>query len=549
VLLSRAGASAFDALKGLLLEIAQEQDLEVLLSLIVRRLAESSPEVALARIWLADAGDACGDCRNARVCSDRRRCLHLVASAHRPRGGELVVDCRPDSAFRRIPIGAFKVGQVFAQRGPLIVADARTDAHIARPAWVESEHIAAFGGQPLIARDDVLGVLGVFVRVPLTPAAIDLLRVLANHAAAAIASARAFDQVARLRERLEQENAYLRGVVRSLDDTPIVGTSPLIRQIHEQIALVAPTDTTVLISGESGTGKELVAEEIHRRSRRAAGAFVPVNCAAIPRELYESEFFGHARGAFSGAIQKRVGRFEAAEGGTLFLDEVGEIPLDLQSKLLRVLQESQFERVGETQSRRANVRIVAATNRDLDVEVDAGRFREDLYYRLNVFPIETPPLRAHREDIALIAARLVHHLCRRMHRAPLALAPAELAILEAHGWPGNVRELQNVLERAVVYTPTAATHLCLPPLPQRASRPSANLPGRAAAGHPDPPAPVLTDSELRRLQRDNLVAALRAASGRVSGPGGAAELLGIKPSTLASRLRKLGIHPVGSGER
>jgi len=571
VLLSHSGESAFDALKGLLLEIAQEQDLEALLSLIVRRLAETSHEVALARIWLVEPGDACAGCRNAHACSDRERCLHLVASAHRPYGGELVVGRRDDSDFRRIPIGAFKVGKVFAQRGPLIVADARSDSHIARPAWIAAERIAAFGGQPLIARDDVLGVLGVFVRVPLSAAAVDVLRVLANHAAAAIASARAFEQVARLREQLEHENAYLRGVVRSLDDTPIVGAGPLLQHVKQQIDLVAPTDATVLISGESGTGKELVAEEIHRRSRRAAAAFVPVNCAAVPRELYESEFFGHARGAFSGAVQKRVGRFEAAEGGTLFLDEVGEIPLDLQSKLLRVLQDSQFERVGETHSRRADVRIVAATNRDLHAEVEAGRFREDLYYRLAVFPIDTPPLRAHPEDIAAIAARIIQRLCRRMHRPPLALAAADLATLEAHAWPGNVRELQNALERAVISTPRTAAHLQLLPLAPRgghdprrrrlpslqthagADRVASDRPGAAEPSRPMPGAstapPVLTDSDLRRIERDNVLAALRAAAGRVSGAGGAAELLGIKPSTLTSRLRKLGIDPVGGRER
>jgi transcriptional regulator with GAF, ATPase, and Fis domain len=339
----------------------------------------------------------------------------------------------------------------------------------------------------------------------------------------------------------------VRGVVGSLDDTPIVGSSPAIHHVRRQIELVASTDTTVLITGESGTGKELVAEEIHRRSRRAAGAFVPVNCAAIPRELYESEFFGHARGAFSGAIQNRIGRFEAAAGGTLFLDEVGEIPLDLQSKLLRVLQESRFARVGETQSRRADVRILAATNRDLLAEVDAGRFREDLYYRLNVFPIETPPLRAHPEDLSVLAVRIIHELCRRMHRPLVAVAAADLAILEAYAWPGNVRELQNILERAMVSTPHTASHLVLPALPRRTPprRPD-HVPSDRPPPPPAPAMAVLTDSELRHLQRENLVAALRAASGRIAGPGGAAELLGIKPSTLASRLRKLGIDPVAS---
>jgi transcriptional regulator with GAF, ATPase, and Fis domain len=268
-----------------------------------------------------------------------------------------------------------------------------------------------------------------------------------------------------------------------------------------------------------------------------------VNCAAIPHELYESEFFGHARGAFSGAVRQRVGRFEAAEGGTLFLDEVGEIPLDLQGKLLRVLQESTFERVGETHSRRASVRIVAATNRDLLGAIADGQFRADLYYRLNVFPIETPPLRERREDIAPIAVHLVQAMCRRMHRPPPALDRAALAMLEAYDWPGNVRELQNVLERAVITTPRGAEHLRVPALGPRPHTPRSPLVERAgASGAPA----ILTDEELKRLEHDNLVAALRATAGRIAGPGGAAALLGIKPSTLTSRLRKLGIDPSGA---
>ena len=540
VFLSESGASAFEPLKDLLLEIAQERDLGALLPLIVRRIAESSDGVALARIWLLGPGDTCSTCRNAASCSSREECLHLAASAARPIGFPVSVEASPQGSFRRIPIGAFKVGKVLAQREALVVSDASSDPHIARPEWVRAEGIQSFGGQPLIYREEPLGVLGVFVRTRLTQPTTDVLRLLANHAAAAIAGARALEEIARLQQKLERENEYLREVVTSTHDSTIVGSSDAVTQLKRQIDLVAPTDASVLISGESGTGKELVAEAIHRRSRRAPRPFIQVNCAAIPRELYESEFFGHIKGAFSGASRDRVGRFEAADGGTLFLDEVGEIPLDLQGKLLRVLQEGTFDRIGETRSRQADVRIVAATNRDLSREVAEGRFRQDLYYRLNVFPIETPALRDRRDDVALIAVHLVASICRRMHRAPLALGPSELAELEAFDWPGNVRELRNVLERAVISTPHAAAHLMLGPL--RARRPSTAPPPASSPG----PRPVVREADIRRLERENLMAALEATRGRIFGPGGAADLLGVKPTTLASRLKKLGI-PEGTG--
>jgi transcriptional regulator with GAF, ATPase, and Fis domain len=533
VFLSDSGASAFDALKDLLLEIAQERDLAALLPLIVRRVAESSGDVALARIWLLGPGDACEGCRNGHVCAAREQCLHLAASAARPRRGAVVLDTELRGAFRRIPVGAFKVGRVAERREAIVVADAPSDPHMARPAWIKEEDIRSFGGQPLLYREQVLGVLGVFVRIALTAPALDVLRLLANHAAAAIASARAFDEIARLQQRLQRENEYLREVVTSREDAVIVGSSAAVRQLQTQIDLVAPTDASVLICGESGTGKELVAQAIHRKSRRAGLPFVRVNCAAVPRELYESEFFGHSRGAFSGALRDRVGRFEAADKGTLFLDEVGEIPLDLQGKLLRVLQEGTFERVGETRSRSVDVRILAATNRDLTREVTEGRFREDLYYRLNVFPIETPPLRERPQDIPALAAYLVGEICRRMHRPVLTLGPEETAELAAYVWPGNVRELKNVLERAVIVTPIDADRLAAVRLTVREPT--------SAHGRPPRMGGVVSEAEVRRFERENLLAALGRAGGRIYGRGGAADLLGVKPSTLASRLKKLGI--------
>jgi transcriptional regulator with GAF, ATPase, and Fis domain len=539
VFLASSAEDAFAALKDLLLEMAQERELAALLPLIVERLVESSPDVALARIWLLGPGDSCATCRNASVCTAREECLHLAASAIRPLGQPVWVDRELKGAFRRIPVGAFKVGKVLAQRAPLVVRDPSTDPHIRRPDWIRAEEIQSFGGQPLLYREKVLGVLGVFVRVPLGDPELDVLRLLASHAAAAIASARAFDQIARLQEQLEKENEYLREVVTARDASNLVGSSAAALQLKEQIELVAPTDASVLITGESGTGKELVAEAIHRKSSRSSAALIRVNCAAIPRELYESEFFGHKRGAFSGASNERIGRFEAADGGTLFLDEVGEIPIDLQGKLLRVLQEGTFERVGETRSRRVDVRIVAATNRELTREVAEGRFRQDLFYRLSVFPIETAPLRQRKEDVPLLAEHLIGRISRRMHREPPSLGPLQLRALEGYDWPGNVRELANVLERAVISTPRGATELALPPL--GLAREPTTPPPRGSVAPPSERTRVVPESEMRRLERENLELALEAAGGRVYGRGGAADLLGVKPTTLASRLKKLGL--------
>jgi transcriptional regulator with GAF, ATPase, and Fis domain len=546
VFLFGSGATAFDAFKDLLLEIAQERELDALLPLIVRRIAESSAHVALARIWLLGPGDSCGTCKNRASCASQEECLHLAASAVRDlaggHAGEPVVDVRPQSAFRRIPVGAFKVGKVLSTRSALVVADASTDPHIARLDWIREQGIASFAGQPLLYREQVLGVIGVFLRGAFTQQGVDVMRLLANHAAAAISGARAFEEIGRLKQRLEMENEYLREVVTSREDSPIVGSSGAAEHLKRQIELVAPTDASVLIVGESGTGKDLVAEAIHKRSRRASAPLIRVNCAAIPRDLYESEFFGHKRGSFSGALQDRIGRFGAADGGTLFLDEVGEIPLDLQGKLLRVLQEGTFERVGETHSRRADVRIVAATNRELPREVEQGRFRRDLYYRLNVFPIETEPLRERRDDIAAIAMHLIGEICRRMKRAPLALSAWQVSELEAHDWPGNVRELRNFLERAIIGTPLDAACVELPR--RRDDRAPRSEASRRAPVAPEPSpvaARVATEEEMRRRERDNLAAALAASNGRIYGRSGAAALLGLPPTTLASRLRKLGL--------
>lgn len=343
----------------------------------------------------------------------------------------------------------------------------------------------------------------------------------------------ALEELKVLKQRLEEQNAYLQEEIHIEHNfREIVGQSEPILKIIKQIDVVAPTDASVLINGESGTGKELIARAIHQASRRSASPLIRVNCAAIPTELFESEFFGHIRGAFTGAIRDRVGRFELADGGTLFLDEIGEIPLELQSKLLRVLQEGQFERIGEERTRKVDVRIIAATNRDLRQEVAAKRFREDLYFRLNVFPIQSPALRERTMDIAPLAAHFLKQTSNRLNMPGRRLRNSDIERLQRYSWPGNIRELQNVIERALITSHGADLTMDLPDEPKTSQN---------AAALPPPSSGVMTDAQLRELERSNMHAALKATNGKLFGKGGAAELLGLKPTTLASRLKRLDI--------
>ena len=315
----------------------------------------------------------------------------------------------------------------------------------------------------------------------------------------------------------------------------IVGSSAALRQVLRQIELVAPSDAAVLILGETGTGKELIARAVHQHSRRRDKPLVRVNCTSIPKDLFESEFFGHAKGAFTGAIKDRAGRFEVASGGTLFLDEVGEIPLELQSKLLRVLQEKCYERVGEDRTRQADVRIIAATNRDLKKEVAAGRFREDLYYRLNVFPLKIAPLRKRKEDIPVLATHFVELLVKELGCPNPKLTRAGVETLQSYDWPGNIRELRNVIERAVIFARGGTLEFDL-----LVDGSSVNLSCHEAQDGDSPAPEYLTESEMRRRERENLLAVLQKAGWRIKGIDGAAELLGVKATTLVARVRKMG---------
>jgi len=380
--------------------------------------------------------------------------------------------------------------------------------------------------------------LAVFRRQPIDAQEFRWLRMFADQAASSIANASAFAEPEHLRQHLESHNVYLKEEFEeALAFGNIVGRSRALHRVLKHVDDVAAVDSTVLILGESGTGKELLAKEIHERSRRAHKLFVRVNCSAVPREMFESEFFGHVRGAFTGAMRDRPGRFQIADGGTIFLDEIGDLPLELQPKLLRVLQEGEYERVGEDVTRKVDVRVIAATNQNLAEEVRARRFREELFYRLNVVPLALPPLRARTEDIPLLATHAITEVSKRLRIQAPTLTQADAARLQQYDWPGNIRELQNVIERAVILSKGVRLRrdIALADL-----RP---ITSATVLSENDMPETILTDRELRERERANLIKALQRTDGRIYGAGGAAELLGLNPTTLASRLRAFKITP------
>ncbi|HZZ58332.1 MAG TPA: sigma 54-interacting transcriptional regulator [Opitutaceae bacterium] len=511
---------------NLLLEIAQKPSLEEIVETLKRFLL-TRPGIARIRMWLVDKTD---------------NCLHTVAEGVSPLpGAEVIADLDDPSRdpHVRIPLGAGLAGKIALTGKQIVLRDLDRDpAELSHVAWLKPERIRGFNGVPLVFKGEVLGVIAVFSRHNVPAAAAASGRVFADYVAGAIAHARAFEEIKRLKLQLEQQNAYLQEeVVEAKAFGTLVGQSAALQQVVSQIDMVAPTDASVLITGETGTGKELVAHEIHQRSSRRGRPLIRVNCASIPKELFESEFFGHVKGAFTGAVKDRAGRFEAADGGTLFLDEIGEVPLDLQAKLLRVLQEKRYERVGEDRTRRADVRIVGATNRDLKREAAAGRFREDLYYRLSVFPIQVAPLRDRKEDIPPLAKHFIDLSVRELRCPKPRLTRAGVAKLQGYDWPGNVRELRNVIDRAVILARGGALDFDLPG-GEAAPRSAAPL-AQAALGDGNPG--YFTESEMRARERDNLLAVLEKSGWKIKGKDGAAELLGIKPTTLISRVKKLGL--------
>jgi formate hydrogenlyase transcriptional activator len=391
------------------------------------------------------------------------------------------------------------------------------------------EGVKAFCSVPLLSHDRVLGSLNVGRRRAdaFSPEDIDLLVEVGKQVAIAAENAQAYRQITALRDKLAKEKLYLEEEIRTEHDfDEIVGESTALRRVLGEVETVAPTDSTVLIRGETGTGKELIARALHQLSPRRGRTFVKVNCAAIPTGLLESELFGHEKGAFTGAIMQKIGRFELAHQGTLFLDEVGDIPPELQPKLLRVLQEQEFERLGSTRTVRVNVRLVAATNRDLGQMVASGQFRTDLYYRLNVFPILLPPLRERREDIPRLVRHFAQKVARRMGRRIEIIPSAVMEALVQYSWPGNIREMQNVIERAVILSSGSALQI------PRDELKSVAAPAEVSNGTPV----TLADAE-----REHILGVLRETRWVVGGPRGAAARLGMKRTTLQWRMKQLGI--------
>jgi transcriptional regulator with GAF, ATPase, and Fis domain len=488
-------------------------DLDAVLSCVTSGLADDFG-VALARVWLAEP---------------REPILRLRASSG--------LSVRTDGEHARVPIGAKKIGHIAATREAMWTNDVVHDERIADHAWAARHGLVSFAGWPLTFRGRLQGVLATFATRPLGDAERARMALFAHQAAIAIENARLFSAVAALEARLRAENAYLRHEVAGGEETAAAGLARCedLAGVVGQIAQVAAAPTTVLVQGETGTGKELVARAIHDRGPRAPGPLVKVNCAALSPSLVESELFGHEKGAFTGAQQRRVGRFELADGGTLFLDEVGELPLELQPKLLRVLQEQEFERVGGSRSIRVDVRVVAATNRDLSAAVQAGRFRADLFYRLAVFVISVPPLRERPRDCVLLADAFVRSQRHRLGKELTGLTSGALQRLLAHDWPGNVRELSNVIERAaiVAHGPVIG-ETDLPPLAR------ADAPRTAIAGASEPAAGV-GDARMESVERSHIVHVLERTGWVVEGRKGAASILGMAPSTLRSRMAGLGI--------
>jgi formate hydrogenlyase transcriptional activator len=424
------------------------------------------------------------------------------------------------------PVEESPAGVVWQTQQPILVPDLGKERR-----WPQvTECMAADGANsfcfvPLTTAVRRLGAMGFLSlqREAYSETDLEFLQQVAKQVAVAVENALAYEEITRLKNKLAEEKLYLEEEIRSehgFED--IIGDSKALKRVLDQVQVVAPTDSTVLIQGETGTGKELIARAIHRLSGRRERTFVKLNCAAIPTGLLESELFGHERGAFTGAISRKAGRFELADQGTIFLDEVGEIPVELQSKLLRVLQEQEFERLGSTKTIRVNVRLIAATNRDLKSLIEAKQFRGDLYYRLNVFPITVPPLRDRREDIPTLVRYFTQHYAVRMKKPIHTIPAATLDALSRYAWPGNIRELEKLVERSVILT--QGTELQMP------------LSELKVEGSPTPAPTTLKDTE-----REHILRTLQETRWVIGGPGGAAARLGLKRTTLTSKMKTLGI--------
>jgi transcriptional regulator with GAF, ATPase, and Fis domain len=492
---------------------ALDSDLEDVLAEITRGLTVDL-HAALARIWLIEPTEA--------------STLRLVASAG--------LSERIDGAHARVPIGELKIGEIAQSRTAVTTNDLLGDPRFVDKEWIREHALLTFAGYPLIFKSELLGVLAMFGRRPMTDSEIDALSIFAAHCSVAIKNAR-------LARQLEAENRYLKEELGDLGPKApagIVGQSEAIARVLRELERVAPTSSNVLLFGETGTGKELFARAVHQMSARKNKPLVKVSAAAFAPTLIESELFGHEKGAFTGAVARHIGRFELAHGGTLFLDEIGELPLDLQAKLLRVLQEHEIERVGGTKPIRVDVRIVAATNRDLAAEARANRFRSDLYFRLNVFPIVIPPLRDRREDIPSIALDFLRTLGAHIEGTslPTSIDDDALTYLQSYDWPGNVRELQNVLERAAILARGRSTSITLADLPELRDQQHQQHQNASVEEGSGSPKSLPLKQRLQAFERTLIADALRDSNGNQSE---AARLLGTTRTALQYKMKLFGL--------
>src|SRR5271163_1387855 len=444
-----------------------------------------------------------------------------------------------------IPRDASPAGHAIATGKPLIARGAEFDRYPSEIVrTLRSEGLQTICCIPLINHGHTFGTLNLASRRidAFAPPDIELLQQVGGQIAIAVENALAFKEIDALKDKLAEEKLYLEEEIRTeFNFEEIIGDSPLLKQALSQVELVAPASTTALILGETGTGKELIARAIHNLSPRRERTFVKVNCAAIPSGLLESELFGHERGAFTGAIGQKIGRFELADRGTLFLDEVGDLPLELQPKLLRVLQEQEFERLGSNRTQRVDVRVVAATNQDLARLVAERAFRSDLYYRLNVFPITVPALRERPEDVALLVRYFVQKFSRRLNKTVEYVPAQAMDALVHYAWPGNVRELENLVERAVILSPGKELRVPVSELKAAAAPTDASSEFNLSDGAQIPAFGASPVTTLEEAERQHILRALRQTEWRIAGQRGAAELLGMKRTTLQARMRKLNI--------
>jgi formate hydrogenlyase transcriptional activator len=506
-----------------------------------RRIVEEAIEAVLSTVDLASVLERTGKLLR-RHFGVTRVAINRVAAAEAGRAEVVLVsDPRHPSPElgTTFPLAGSAAGEALATRQPCVVDPIRADGGRYR----EEPLLGAYGygslvSFPLVFEGESLGTLDI-AHPPadgLLDCCFEVARQVAHLVAIALHNSLMVDEVQRLNRLLGRENALLKEEIRQIKrDGRYVAESPSMRAVVERVRLAAPSTTTVLIRGETGTGKEGLARMVHEFSPRFNAPFLAVNLGALPEGLVESELFGHEKGAFTGAVRRRPGRFEQADGGTIFLDEVGDAPPSVQVRLLRVLQERVIERVGGTEPVKVDVRVVAATNRDLEDAVARGTFRADLYYRLAVFPVELPPLRDRREELRPLATHFLARHAAAMHRRPPRVGEDVWRALEAYSWPGNVRELENFLQRALILSP--GSELSLPELPAAPARPAAALLAAAEA------APGTWEEEVRAL----IERALSHAGGRVYGPNGAAALLGLKPTTLQGKMKKYGIAPRGQG--